>query len=1048
MAQKITRTQPSKHIEDDSAPWFPWPDRETCVLDILRHLPRCAFSRRQNAAISWALHALGVKDIPSEYTLLQVNKSLQKLCGVSSIRYKGAMGHVYYMNDLAAIIAQEFANPQVRPHLHFYPEDAGTVLAEAWQAARWCEELDPNLAAPMVRIGNQDYFVYEPAQLQDGRVCMPFRWFVRGREMFARVWSMVPTTDLSGWVVLEHQPFEISARELIAALPMLRETASYYRVPDPRYIIGVQKLDNGGIYPWTLTDPNEGNCWRKRARGHRVIAFPIWLYCDDTSGNLSKKWNKHNSFLFTAAGLPRRYVHKEGSIHFLCTSNAAPPLEMLDGIVDQLRDMQDSGIWAWDCLRREIILVVPSVLAMLGDNPMQSEIACHVGLAGKLFCRVCNVSKACSSSNDDSEDDSDSVLSGSDAFSAAGLRYGASETMADMIDRIQRFMSIGVLRNRKDTLRELQSQFTSAQEVGGQAFVKRSRTRSGIRDAFQSFFVDRLFSLTTRTGRTRQEREADVADYVRTIPRYEEAATSPVWRIRDFDPHSDTPVEILHVILLGFVKYLWRDTVSRLKDSAKETLVARLTSFDVAGLGIPPLQGTTLVNYAKSLVGRDFRAIAQAAPFVLHDLCGIPDELHGVWIALSRLIPLVWQPTIMDFPTYKDALQSAIDYFLEATCKLTPRWFNKPKFHLILHLPEHIRRFGPAMLFATEGFESFNAVIRSHSIHSNHGAPSHDIAIGMAHHHRIRHLLSGGLFIAASDLDALEENVSTSRPDHPRSPWLSRLAGSVDSIDHLRWCSIGPNVAKLLDADESKSDILGLLRVEITLAGRHGLTFPLRSTQSRPVCRTATKVLLHDDEWYRSDGKAWVLYKPTRCADQSSLSEHLHPGRSHLAIGKLWETIQLVGSDHEAERRADFLLVQEAIFGDTHQYYKMPQIDLTSDYVLVSPDDVICTVNVQHDCYSLKCALTETRVLRYEREDTSERTYEISHALASKYVLNIAQMRNSALLMPPANFSSTCCHARDRVKVATPTFHNPGGRAADMADFKGPSFKLFLTCTN
>ncbi|THU88786.1 hypothetical protein K435DRAFT_635318, partial [Dendrothele bispora CBS 962.96] len=53
------------------------------------------------------------------------------------------------------------------------------------------------------------------------------------------------------------------------------------------------------------------NPWRTKAKGKRVLAFPIWLYCDDTSGNQSKKWNKHNSFLFTAAGLPRKYVHRE-----------------------------------------------------------------------------------------------------------------------------------------------------------------------------------------------------------------------------------------------------------------------------------------------------------------------------------------------------------------------------------------------------------------------------------------------------------------------------------------------------------------------------------------------------------------------------------------------------------------------------------------------------------------------------------------------------------------------------------------------------------------
>lgn len=91
------------------------------------------------------------------------------------------------------------------------------------------------------------------------------------------------------------------------------------------------------VEPWTRTDPREGNRWRSRAKGCRVLAFPLWMYCDDVSGNRSKKWNKHNSFLFTAAGLPRRYVHQEYNVHFACTSNIASPLEMAEGIVSQIQ---------------------------------------------------------------------------------------------------------------------------------------------------------------------------------------------------------------------------------------------------------------------------------------------------------------------------------------------------------------------------------------------------------------------------------------------------------------------------------------------------------------------------------------------------------------------------------------------------------------------------------------------------------------------------------------------------------------------------------------
>ena len=57
-----------------------------------------------------------------------------------------------------------------------------------------------------------------------------------------------------------------------------------------------------------------------------------------------KKWNEHNSFLFTLAGLPGSETSKEYNIHFICTSNLAPPLEMLDGVVTQIEYFFFSGM--------------------------------------------------------------------------------------------------------------------------------------------------------------------------------------------------------------------------------------------------------------------------------------------------------------------------------------------------------------------------------------------------------------------------------------------------------------------------------------------------------------------------------------------------------------------------------------------------------------------------------------------------------------------------------------------------------------------------------
>lgn len=72
---------------------------------------------------------------------------------------------------------------------------------------------------------------------------------------------------------------------------------------------------------------------------------------------------------------------------------------------------------------------------------------------------------------------------------------------------------------------------------------------------------------------------------------------------------------------------------------------------------------------------------------------------------------------------------------------------SKPKFHILCHLPYHIRRFGPALLFSTERYESFNRIFRLCSIYSNRLAPSRDIATTFADLERCRHIMTGGYWL-------------------------------------------------------------------------------------------------------------------------------------------------------------------------------------------------------------------------------------------------------------------------------------------------------------
>ncbi|KAJ7340636.1 hypothetical protein DFH08DRAFT_915624 [Mycena albidolilacea] len=722
------------------------------------HLPHSVFSQKQLDLFLWLLKVNNVDDVPSIKQMQKINLVLQKVCGIETISYNGALGHKYFVNNLAQIIAQEMANPRVRPHLSFYPEDSGPKLSEARQGQHWLKELSDEQTTPMLRISGHDYYIYEPAMLDSdaGEFCIPIRWFARG------------------WRVVKSDDHEVAAYRFLKNFPQFCSDTAIYNVPHPSQIIVSTK--------WEYTNPI--------AQGSRMVVFPMWMYCDDTSGNVSKKWNEHNSFLMTPASLPREEAQKEYNIHFLCTSNLVRPLEMLDGIVDQLEKAQGEGIWVWDVEFNEPVLVIPEVLALLGDNPMQSEFACHIGLCGKLFCRACwgELTRATTAAHSDGG----SVRSeGSEGAPSDQESVAGSDGSAASAD--------GQSKKKKPAKRFRETMTNMVSRVSN--FMKKMRTENDLKDKFQMVFIDRLFE-SYKTKRGAETKQAALEAAVASLPAN---TISPVWRIKGLDPHQDTPVEILHVVLLGFIKYLWRDLIQQLKgkDEKKELLVTRLSSFNVSGLGISPLAGKTLVQYSGSLTGLDFRAIAQVAPFVLYDL--VSRDCFETWQALSKIIPLIWQPEINNIESHLALLTKEIDHFLLCAAKWTSRWFNKPKFHIFLHLPAHIRRFGPAVLFATEAFESFNAIIRAKSVHSNRHAPSRDIAHAFAQGNRIRHLLSGGLFIPSTP-------AGDSRPQPAESAFIR---------DKFAWRAIGDGPKKLVSGRSTVTHYLGLDKKREPAAGMH-----------------------------------------------------------------------------------------------------------------------------------------------------------------------------------------------------------------------------------
>ncbi|KAG8937750.1 hypothetical protein FRC03_007888 [Tulasnella sp. 419] len=196
-------------------------------------------------------------------------------------------------------------------------------------------------------------------------------------------------------------------------------------------------------------------------------------------------------------------------------------------------------------------------------------------------------------------------------------------------------MQKGKYRSKFESQDLLRSIFSTASQVRGKTESERLKTEYGLKDRFAEHFLEKIFK--TIQGKQGQAAKDALQTVTHTLP---QNYSSPVWRIKGLDPHTDTPVEILHVILLGVVKYFWWDAVDRVSERNKPQLIARLSSIETKGLGISPIGGKTLAQYCRLLTGRDFRVISQAVPFVLHDL-GLPSECIQAWMALSSLVPLI-----------------------------------------------------------------------------------------------------------------------------------------------------------------------------------------------------------------------------------------------------------------------------------------------------------------------------------------------------------------------------------------------------------------------
>ncbi|KAJ7165291.1 hypothetical protein C8R46DRAFT_1163680 [Mycena filopes] len=246
-------------------------------------------------------------------------------------------------------------------------------------------------------------------------------------------------------------------------------------------------------------------------------------------------------------------------------------------------------------------------------------------------------------------------------------------------------------------------------------------------------------------------------------------------RVRGLDP---SPCEILHTILLGEDKYVWHETNKSWNEEQCKLFADRLQSASTDGLSIPALRPSDMAQYKNSLIGKHFKPIQQLAVFHLDDKLCSP-QVFNLWRANDELGALLWHTEIKDMTQYLANLQVAINNVLDNWAIVDPiRIIKKFKLHVLPHTPEHVRRFGPAPLFATEVFECWNAVFPLCSVLSNHQAPSLDISTIMDME-RFKHQVSGGWWTAGEGGDWIQGGTHV-RNFPTRNKQLQRRLGWTD----------------------------------------------------------------------------------------------------------------------------------------------------------------------------------------------------------------------------------------------------------------------------
>ncbi|KAI6017560.1 hypothetical protein BKA83DRAFT_4015195, partial [Pisolithus microcarpus] len=915
-------------------PTYPWPSKVHFLTELLFSSPRLPFSEPQKRAIlSWAKE-LGARDVPSLYSLNSCHEEIKKLIGDPMKKVISASGNVFYINDIANAIAKDYANPLTRFAMQDFPEDGGKGMSQTFHGEKLLHELP---SPPAVQVDGTVYFVGELLQECSGDYFFPERFFLAAPEAVGGDSAGSPQMKVMYAVGRTAQRTEAGfivsdEKEIIPTSSFRRSFEDISRCPS--------ELACGLTESSKALASLSPNVWREKSGGRMVYNVPLIIFMDNVSGNISKQWNKHHVIYMSNANLPCEMLEQEFYVWFVTSSPHAAPMELMHAMKESILNAAESGVTAWDCRDNEEVILVPHVLFVAGDNPMQGEECSQAGLNCNYFCRTCEVR-------------------GNKEYKESDAGYSTLFTS-------------GTHRMPERTINTIKEQFRMAMLSGATEKVRTSVSTTGTQDSISLHILHTLINLGKRLRKREAGTPAVPESQVREALEKEftdllqgtalEDAINPLLGMKGVNIHLDMPTEILHTILLGIVKYFWAQTVFLLeKAKLLATFQSRLDSIDRDGLNAPSLNAEYICRYKGGLIGKHFKSLAQVMPFVIHDL--VPQRVIDGWTTIGELVVLLWHTGIDDTEEYLARLSRTIEDFLNITCICAPSiLISKPKFHFLVHLPTYIRRFGPALLFSTERYESFNHVFRLTCIHSSQQGPSQDSCRKFAWLDFVKHILTGGFWY----------ELRVQKWVHAGPVVLNFLS---EHREHAKLLGIKvpdedtPNTS--VKAANGKTEVSKTVRWETTQCAQIDASLPM-----------SHRYFYQGESFVSKHGEKLELGGHVICVNASA--------PSGFCVGRI---VEILIRD-TVQRNIAYVAIQAFSFSILHPSLHLPCLELTDDKFVVSPDDFVCVVNVQHNCIDSGCAGSVHSTICQERSETTRTWTVIRHEPTPKFFLNVYSIHN------------------------------------------------------